>query len=828
MINRFLAILIALLPLVANAQLAIGEWEFYSSYKPSGTYNNNMFEQPFVGYKMAETPDYVYYVANGSLFAIDKSTDELIHYNAINKLSDSKVNGIWYNADKKYLLIGYESANMDMLYDNGKIVNLPDIKDASLTIGKTIYDVAFDGDNIFVGTSFGLVKYNDTNYYVEESGIYNYAIQALAVVDNHLVVYSYDDNMPDKYYLFFAPKDVHINNFSNFKRFPYGNFWGHANSLRALDGNKALVRKNSGGYKLFLLEFDFAKSNCTLSADPIVADNADYPIMMKDGSYFVKCNNKAVIISKDGSVQSYALSSPLNGQAIMSFSGINSVWTQGKDGVSQWNASADPATKLKDFGTSDQLTIEQPNQMKYFPSNRMYVNNMTESNIYGTGSWWEQRTCIFENGGFHDVTASYVTPLNSADPAAQLGEKLIRDVYDIAEDPEDPDTYYAATRWEGIYKLTKNSEGNYVESAHYYSNNSPLTNVMNGGVAVTAIAFDRFNNLWAINSLAKAETNKYVIYVLPAEARKKATTTKSDWIQIKVPGLAGELDAKMLVCQKSNMIFFMDGVWDTKIVAYDTKGTASFDDDTYYVWERFVDQDGKTFTKDRYNSIIEDQDGRVWIGTQNGVLQITNPSEATNPNMTFTRIKMPRKDGSGFADYLLDSQRVMAIAVDGANKKWIGTASSGLYYVTPTGDEILEHFTSDNSDLTTDKINTLACDPNGNSVFVGTPDGVFRYNSTTAPSAQSFDDVYAYPNPVRPDYTGWITIKGLMDGSRVKIADASGSVFLDTVSEGGMVTWDGCNRNGDRVRTGVYYVYASKTGEGLDNQAAVTKILVVN
>ena len=123
----------------------------------------------------------------------------------------------------------------------------------------------------------------------------------------------------------------------------------------------------------------------------------------------------------------------------------------------------------------------------------------------------------------------------------------------------------------------------------------------------------------------------------------------------------------------------------------------------------------------------------------------------------------------------------------------------------------------------------MACDPNSSSVFFATSAGVVEYNSTAAPASENLDDVYAYPNPVRPDYSGWITVTGLMDNTLVKIADSAGNVFFQGRSEGGMITWDGCNANGDRVKTGVYYVFASHgTGNESGSDSCVTKIMVIN
>jgi hypothetical protein len=146
--------------------------------------------------------------------------------------------------------------------------------------------------------------------------------------------------------------------------------------------------------------------------------------------------------------------------------------------------------------------------------------------------------------------------------------------------------------------------------------------------------------------------------------------------------------------------------------------------------------------------------------------------------------------------------------------------------VSADGDEILEHFTTENSYLPSDAVLSVFCDPNSNDVYFGTSVGIVSYKGTASPAKADYSDVYAYPNPVRPEYTGWITVTGLMEDSLVKIADAAGNVFYQGKSEGGMVTWDGCNSSGERVKTGVYYVFASHTADE-SQMGVVTKILVV-
>lgn len=225
-------------------------------------------------------------------------------------------------------------------------------------------------------------------------------------------------------------------------------------------------------------------------------------------------------------------------------------------------------------------------------------------------------------------------------------------------------------------------------------------------------------------------------------------------------------------------------------------------------------------------TLTEDNNGQIWIGTEDGVLVITNPNNATEPVVRVNRVKVPRNDGTNFADYLLEGQNVTCIAVDASNRKWIGTLNSGAYLVSADGSQILEHFTMANSPLPNNNIYAIGCDKKSNAVYFGTVNGMVQYNSDSAPASSDYSDVYAYPNPVRPEYTGWITIRGLMDNSLVKIADSAGNVFYQGRSEGGMMTWDGCDKNGVRVRTGVYYVFASQDGQ-TGNSGAVTKILVV-
>jgi ligand-binding sensor domain-containing protein len=168
------------------------------------------------------------------------------------------------------------------------------------------------------------------------------------------------------------------------------------------------------------------------------------------------------------------------------------------------------------------------------------------------------------------------------------------------------------------------------------------------------------------------------------------------------------------------------------------------------------------------------------------------------------------------------------IAIDGANRKWIGTDGSGVYLISADNMQQLLHFTTENSSLISDNIESIAINNETGEVFFGTSRGLCSYmaDATTASINMDDDDkVYAYPNPVVSSYSGLITVVGLSMNADVKILSTSGQLVAEGRSNGGTFTWDGCDRSGKRVATGVYMV-ATATSDG--QKGTVCKIAVIN
>jgi len=223
-------------------------------------------------------------------------------------------------------------------------------------------------------------------------------------------------------------------------------------------------------------------------------------------------------------------------------------------------------------------------------------------------------------------------------------------------------------------------------------------------------------------------------------------------------------------------------------------------------------------------SLAEDLEGTVWAGTDQGPLLYYDPGRIFDENIRAFRVKIPRNDGTGLADYLLGNETITSIAVDGGNRKWLATSGSGVFLVSPDGSSLLKHFTRSNSPLLSDSLTAVAVDNRSGEVWFGTSEGVVSLRGESTAGTSDYKKVYAFPNPVREDFHGNVTITGLLRDTRIKITDISGNLVSETVSEGGQASWDLATYNGRRAATGVYLIFGASPDGSV---SFVTKILVI-
>lgn len=806
------------------AQGRVGEWNVYSIYDGNIT-------------DLVDTRDKVYFVSSRRLYSFDKETEEMYSYTTRNKLSDTNVALVRYNAASGYLLIAYVNGNIDLLHDDGRLVNLSDITDAELSHDKSVNDVAFSGNRIYVATGFGLVIFDDKKNQVVESGLYGIPFSRITVAGDNIVAFIPLQNVKPEYSgrTVISPVTERHNSIEKFRPFTIGSSVG----LEGLDNGSFITDLQDNG--LWLIKPAADNSDIT-ERTPLGVVTAQPLAKAKDGTFTAITASHAVRLGNAGNIVSRtALPTELRGQRLSFCNDLSSLWGADRDGIANYSIDGTSLTVVRDKAVPQ--NVSSVNEVGFLASSqdgsRIYVSNIGHTRIRkGIGSDngpdVGQLTDVIADGVLSDA-AIFEASADKADSrrfqSLHGSTRMYGGPERLVVDPDNPNRYYIANFIEGVYVVENNEEiakfnsSNMPTYCYWGSQNEP-------GAVSFDVSFDPEGNLWVGSWIF--DDNRYRTYspyvMLPKEKlRDPASVTLSDWQPSAHLGqVKGNKDMASVFSTRANVMFTFDSEYETPISVINAGSSFSdTSDDRYYSLAGVRDQDGNAVTPSYWICAREDRNGRIWFGSSQGIYEIANPATVLNPNFTFTRLKVPRNDGTNYADYLLESEQINDIAVDASNRKWIATQNSGLYLVSENGDAILENFNMDNSPLPSNMVTTVLCDPLSNLVYVGTPYGLLSYNSTSAPPSQDYSDVYAYPNPVKPDYSGPITIKGLMDNSLVKIADAAGNVFYQTRSDGGMAVWNGCNANGERVRSGVYFVYASQNENG-SSSGAVAKILVVN
>lgn len=406
------------------------------------------------------------------------------------------------------------------------------------------------------------------------------------------------------------------------------------------------------------------------------------------------------------------------------------------------------------------------------------------------------------------------------DEAIELvGARAYLNVTDVVQDPDDASHHWLGTMRSGIYEFR-----NYKLAAHYSCDNSPLTSILpdnkNAGwyVRVTGLSYDHDGNLWMCNNecdtivrIRKADGKWKALYIDQIKGKPTFDRTMIDrrgWAWIN--------------CRRTT-----SSLGEAGILVVNTNGTIdNTSDDNYKYITNIKNQNGDSYLPNLYYCATEDLNGDIWIGCEQGVFMTSMPDQVFENGFTFTQVIVPRNDGSGLGDYLLNEVPVNCIAIDGGNRKWIGTVSNGVYLISADGMETIEHFTASNSPLLDDAINDIAINGKTGEVFIATRSGLcsFYGDATDPETTMSSDLLKVFPNPVRPEYTGKVHITGLMANSVVKIVSAAGKLVTEGISVGGEFSWDCCYSTGRRVSSGIYYALCTDA-EG--NEGACAKILII-
>lgn len=769
MIKKTISLLIAALAFV---HASASNWQVVPSFLGSKTQN------------VVDMGDEVYYLVSGSLYRFDKSTKENESLNRANYLNDVVISNIYYNDYRGYLMVVYDNSNIDIITSEGDIINLPEIKAASLTQSKTINDVNFTPEGrVYLATDFGYVVLNDKKWEVLESRIFGQKINSVAEVGDYMLVSQGTD-------LRYGKVGKHYETIGSMPKVT-GKVSNDGGRLCALTDSKLLICTG----------WTYIANVSVNEAGEVVANIAESQPCKTDNlqatpsGYLLNCFSNNCYLTLDATGSNFTKVEAENQMYSAYKGGDGTLWAVGDNGLHQ-------ATDNANFYKPTALSFVTPFHLTYNNAQRLLYVTSTGSNAFIS----EQNLPTGVNT-FDGITVKDVTPT----PTIENGGSFYP-VFSASEE----NTYFMGNWWNGIHKVTGGKVVN-----NYNWENSPMEHAMGGYYCSPIIALDKAGNLWAAQSSAPAGKS---FFVLPQAKQAQKAVTASDWITVNVPGASPSKFSVLTMLRNSNVKVFSDGTFGGSLFFINDGGTPSANPTTKsYSSGSLFDQDGNIVNWNNIYTLTEDQNGNVWMGTNDGVL-VFNPADAFKSDFRLHHIKVPRNDGTNLADYLLNGIAVSHIAVDASNRKWICTNGSGLFLVSADGTTVISQFNTDNSPLLSDVVYRVCPDPYSNAVYVTTSNGMMIYRTNSTPGENSFSNVVAYPNPVRPDYYGLITITGLMENSLVKIADASGNVVKQLKSVGGECTWDGTVDGAERVKSGVYFVFASQAD---GSEAAVTKILIV-
>ena len=425
---------------------------------------------------------------------------------------------------------------------------------------------------------------------------------------------------------------------------------------------------------------------------------------------------------------------------------------------------------------------------------------------------------MFKSGYADSNTPGSVQILHDGEWANYQENLSLKTGYDyldnnvLAVDPRNANHVFVGGRT-GLYEFLDGQL-----KAYYNKDNSLLQGAMykgrelgNNYVLINGLCFDNKGDLWILNSQASREN----LLRLSADGQMTSFSKPA----LMKDGVGGSVLTSMVFDNRNNLWFCNDH-WDYPALFCYQPTT-----DKLLSFTRFVNEDGSNLDLVPH-SVMPLSNGDVWVTTTIGPLLLSR-SAIDNPEIAvFTQVKVPRNDGTNLADYLLSGIDVTCMAIDGGGRKWFGTKANGVYLISADNMTQVKHITSSNSLLLSDNILSIAINNTTGEVFFGTDKGLCSYMSdaTTPSDRPSGDNTYAYPNPVRPGYTGPITIVGLSMNADVKIVTTNGVLVAAGISNGGSFIWDGKDKSGKPVASGVYMV---ESADEDGNNGVVCKVAIV-
>ncbi len=759
--------------LILNVAVLIGLC-CYGQSKEIGGWRDYLPYNNAIG--VAKMDGKIYVATDNSLFYLNEEDQSINRLSKINGLSDVGISVMAKDPNSNTIIVAYNSTKIDIVEKNN-IHSILDLERENIVGGKTINNISFYNNNVYLSCSFGILELNVDNkevantYYLSVNGglgvndlcVLNDSIYA--ATDSGLLAASLNDNLLDY------------------------------QSWRYIVDNISIRTLEVAYERIYFVLNSSNEVYCYSKAGmDVVATIEELNFIKADSDkLFIGAQSKLIEVGPNDSLDLLKESSYLYRVSDVIADG-NKFWLS--DGIRSL-VKIDENKSLQYFQPSGPLT------------NRSFSTFVNNDNIFlspgGISILWDNNNTY---QGFHwsDRYSWRNIPYSSLGGA--------RDITNIIEGPSG--NLYVGTWNNGVLELKYNDElENYIliKEHNFETSNGGLQTISNdtneanyGWLRIKDMIIDQNGLLWITNSLV--------------EKGLAHMNVDGDWLSYNISSYNtknSHLGDIIIDNQGKKWFIIAKG---GGIIVYDDNGSPEdINDDNDRLLTSAPGQ-GNLPSNTVY-SIALDNDGEVWVGTDNGIGVFYQTSEVFGLNGDCQQILV---ETDGYVEPIITNESVTAIAIDGANRKWLGTKSSGVFVYSPDGRRKVKHFTEENSPILSNKINHISIDDNSGEVFISTEKGLISYKGEATAGGDKHGNVIVYPNPVKENYNGPIAIKNVVENSDIKITDIRGNLIKTTTAFGGQAIWDGKNKNGKRASTGVYLVFSTNSS-GLETNVA--KILFI-
>ncbi|MEP6746445.1 MAG: two-component regulator propeller domain-containing protein [Bacteroidota bacterium] len=746
----------------SRAQLQpIGQWREHLSYNRA--------------IQVTQSKTGVFCATPYALFSVDVTDNSIERFSKINGLHETGIQAIQWDANAQKLIVAYANSNIDIL-QGSKIYNIDAIKQKDIPADKTIYNIYCYQGFAYCCSGLGIIVIDENKYEVKDTYIIGSTgnnIKVGGLTSDAVSFYAATDEGLKQA----AITTVNLADYRNWQLLSGSNGLpaGTCSNVVTVQ-NKIITQKNDSlfilngsTWSLFYTD-DWHIINITSTENRLLISQ------QKGTAARVLVMDTAAVIQKNIS-QNNVLIAPAQAISLQ-----GTVWV------------ADSTSGLLAYNSAVAERF-QPNAPFSTSSGEMTVKNGVLWVASGavTPGW----TNTFSKNGLYKFSDNEWTNFNKGNiPALDS----LYDIIAVATDPKD-NTAWAGSFGGGLFHLTTD------KTVEVFKQHSPLspafTNPNNYFIA--GLAFDKDNNLWIADYGAVQNI-----------AVKKADAT---WSKFFVPFSLSNNAVAQIIIDDFNQKWIMSP--GNGLVCFNTGQTIDNTGDDQ--WKLYTTGKGSgNLPSNDVLCIARDKNSFIWVGTGKGIGVIQCPQQVFTAQSCDAILPVIQQDN--FAGYLFGDETVQCIAVDGGDRKWVGT-KNGIWLISPDGSAIIYRFTEDNSPLLSNDVKKITIDGKTGEVFFATAKGICSFRGTATEGNTENTNVLVFPNPVPPGYSGTIAIRGLVDNALVKITELNGRLVYQTRASGGQATWNGKNYKGGNVATGVYLVLIS---DDTRTEKIATKIVFIS